>query len=270
MNPFKLAIVNQKGGVGKTTTAINLAYYLSKLNKKILLIDFDPQSSVSEFLGIDLTQETLQVMNFLLFTESLTPPIKDISKLVQTKYGFDVIPTKRSLTLADPMSYGMVGRERLLRDSINSLDGINNYDIVIIDCPPAPGFLNNTAFYAADGLLVAIQTEFLSLAAFKTVLKTQRILSDEYKESFRAEIFGILPTMADERLNITKETTEIINKRFPNKVFKTHIRRNVSIAESPAHFKPIGEYKPGSTGAKDYSNLSNEVLGRINNEQNNI
>lgn len=262
--PFILAIVNQKGGVGKTTTAINLSYHLADVGKKVLLIDFDPQSNVCNCIGIELNPMMPQTMNILRFKDSFINPIENVSEVVQSKFGFDIIPTKRPLTQADVMSSGMVGRERLLKNSLDQLRGLDQYDFVFIDCPPAPGFLNNTAFFASDGLLVTVQAEYLALNAFKTVLDTHSVLKEEYGDDYTTEIFGILPTMADERLNIAKETMGIINEKFPEKVFKTFIRRNVSIAEAPAHHMPIGVYKPESNGAKDYRNLANEVLERIN------
>jgi len=257
-----LSIVNQKGGVGKTTTAINISYFLAKKKKKVLLIDFDPQSNVANCLGIDLDKKDLQVMNMLHFKDSFSQPATHVDELIQTKYGVDIIPAKRSLTQADTMSSGMIARERMLSESIKSLKGTDKYDYIIIDCPPQPGFLNNTAFYAADGLIVTVQAEFLALNAFKTVLDTYNILKSEYGQKFTTKIFGILVTMSDNRLNLSKETSEIINSRFPDKVFTTSIRRNVHIAEAPSHQKPIGQYKPKSYGAMDYEALCKEILHR--------
>ena len=257
-----LSVVNQKGGVGKTTTAINISYFLVKKKKKVLLIDFDPQSNVANCLGINLEKEHLQVMNMLHFRDSFSHPASHVDELIQTKYGIDIIPAKRSLTQADTMSSGMIARERMLSESIKFLKGTDRYDYIIIDCPPQPGFLNNTAFYAADGLIVTVQAEFLALNAFKTVLDTYNVLKSEYDEKFKTDIFGILITMSDNRLNLSKETTDIVNSRFPDKVFNTSIRRNVHIAEAPSRQKPIGEYKPKSHGSIDYESLCLEILNR--------
>lgn len=260
--PLILAIANQKGGVGKTTTAINLSFFLSELGKKVLLIDFDPQSNVGNCLGIELNPTMPQTMNILRFKDSFIQPIENIEEAIQTKYGFDIIPTKRPLTQADVMSSGMVGREKLLKNSLDKIKGLDKYDFVFIDCPPAPGFLNNTAFFAADGLIVTVQAEFLALSAFKTVLDTHNVLKEEYGDDYKTEIFGILVTMADERLRIARDTLGIVSERFPEKIFKTVIRRNVSIAEAPAHHLPIGLYKPICPGSVDYGALANEVLLR--------
>ena len=257
-----LAIVNQKGGVGKTTTAINLSYYLVKKKKSVLLIDSDPQSNIANCLGINLNREDLQIMNMLQFKDSFSQPANHVNEIIQTRFGIDIIPAKRSLTQADTMSSGMIARERILSESIKALKGTEKYDYIIIDCPPQPGFLNNTAFYAADGLIVTVQAEFLALNAFKTVMDTYNILKSEYGEKFTTKIFGILVTMSDNRLNLSKETTKIINSRFPEKAFLTSIRRNVDVAEAPSHQKPIGEYKPKSHGAIDYESLCKEILHR--------
>ena len=261
--PQVISVVNQKGGVGKTTTAINVSHNFSKIGKRTLLVDFDPQSNVADWLGINLTPNTLQIINCLLFEDSPFPPVTDIEQLIQTKYGFDIIPTKESLKQADNMSRGMVGRERLLKQSLFNLKGIDKYDYIIIDCPPAPGFLNNTAIFAADWLLITIQAEYLPLKAFAGVLNTIKMIEREYKDDFKAKIVGILQTMANENLNLTKNISQILEERFTDKVFETSIRRNVSLAEAPGNQKPIGEYKPGSHGDEDYSNLTNELLERL-------
>ena len=247
-----IAIVNQKGGVGKTTTCVNLAAALNERGKKVLLCDFDPQANATSGMGVDKTL-SLGVYDAL---------INDVSAeklVVRTRYG-DVLPSSKGLAGAGIEMISLPNREYRLRDIINSLR--ENYDYVFIDCPPSLELLTLNALCAADTILVPVQGEYFALEGLSDLMNTVRLVKRGLNPQLELE--GVLMTMFDSRTNLAIQVAEEVKRYFPGKVYTTVVPRNVRLSEAPSHGKPICAYDRSSRGAEAYKNLAEEFLRKNN------
>jgi chromosome partitioning protein len=246
------AITNQKGGVGKTTTAINLAAALAANDLRILLIDSDPQGNATTGLGIAKDPARPSIYHVLLEENT---PVKDA--IVATEFeGLSLISADKNLVGANLELVGGANREFRLRQRIATIR--NDYDFILIDCPPALDLLTLNALLAADAVLVPIQCEFFALEGISELMDT----IDRIRESFQhpLEIAGILLTMFDDRTNLTRQVANDLKEFFQDQVFQTIIPRSVRLAEAPSFGKPILAYDPRSRGAESYIKLAKEIL----------
>ena len=249
-----IAITNQKGGVGKTTTSINLAYYLSKLKREVLLIDLDPQGNASSGLGVN-KQELGASMSDVVIGDT---PISTV--IQQTEYeGLSVAPTLSTLANTEVDLAKTNNKFRRLKTAINEIR--NQYDFIIIDCPPSLSLLTVNGLIAADYMIMPVQTEFYALEGLGQLLETMKIIKSGMNPNL--EILGVLPTMVDSRTVLSAQVITEIKKYFNSKVFKIVIPRNIRLAEAPSHGVPIGVYDRFSKGAKSYKALAKEVLNRV-------
>ena len=249
-----IAIANQKGGVGKTTTAINLGACLAVAEKKTLVIDMDPQGNATSGLGIDKEEVERSIYDVLIEGMPLTDAI---IPTVHFPY-LDVLPATRDLVGAEVELVGRRNRENILRDAIEAVRG--RYEYVLIDCPPSLGLITLNTLAAADSVLIPIQCEFYALEGLSQLLNTVTIVQKNLNP--RLQIEGVLLTMYDGRLNLSRQVAEEAKEYFGPKVYRTTIPRNVRIAEAPSFGKPIVLYDVVSVGAKSYLSLAKEVIAR--------
>lgn len=246
-----IVIANQKGGVGKTTTAVNLSACLGDAGKKVLVIDIDPQGNTTSGLGVEKEDGEISVYEVLVNGESLEDAI------VKTDYkNLSVCPADVNLAGAEIEMVDMADREHLLDSAIDKIR--NKYDFIIIDCPPSLGLLTLNAFVAADSVLVPIQCEYYALEGLSQLTKTIKNIKHTWNEKVQFE--GILLTMFDGRTNLSIQVADEVKKFFPDKVFKSVIPRNVRIAEAPSFGEPIIIYDKYSKGAEAYIELAKEVI----------
>ncbi len=248
-----LAILNQKGGVGKTTTAVNLAAALGDRGKQVLLVDLDPQGNATSGLGVEKNQVKHCVYDVLL--EDM--PIEDV--IIPDVYeGLDLVPATINLAGAEVELVSAMARENRLKDAVGSLRG--KYDYIFIDCPPSLGLLTVNALVAADKLLIPIQCEFYALEGVTKLLDSMKRVKSRLNPSL--DIFGILLTMYDKRTTLSKQVEEEVRNFFGKSVFKTTIPRAVKLSEAPSYGQSIIEYNPSGKGAKAYIELAKEVIER--------
>lgn len=251
-----ISLVNQKGGVGKTTTAVNLSTILAKKGKKVLLMDADPQGNATSGLGID------KDVNFSIY-DVLVNDVEIENTLIQTKVkNLDVCPSNINLAGAEVELVSMMSREHRLKEKTNSQK--DNYDYIIIDCPPSLGLITLNAFTASDSVLIPVQCEYYALEGLGQLINTINLVKKHLNKDLSIE--GALLTMFDIRTNLSNQVVKEVNKYFENKVYKTVIPRNVKLSEAPSYGMPISVYDPKSKGAKSYDKFVKEFIKK--NEQN--
>ena len=250
-----VAIANQKGGVGKTTTAINIAACLAAAGKHILLVDTDPQGNSTSGLGIERANLNTSLYNIYNHTKH----IHELMQRTELDY-LQIIPSHIDLIGAELELISREGRESILKQALQTIK--HKYDFIFIDCPPSLSLLTLNALVAADSLLIPMQCEYYALEGISSIIKTLELVRQAYNPSL--DIEGILLTMFDGRNTLANQVAIELKKHFGEKVFKTMIPRNVTLAEAPSHGKPIILYDIHSKGAQSYLALAEEVMGNEN------
>lgn len=249
-----IAITNQKGGVGKTTTSINLAYFLAKSGFKTLLIDFDPQGNATSGLGIDKQKLEGTMAEVVMRQRSLD------SVVLPTKYKhLSLAPSTPHLANTEVELAQADGRFQRLKQAISDMD--TQYDFIIIDSPPSLSLLTVNGLIAARYVMMPVQAEFYALEGLGQLLETMKLIRKGLNPTL--DLLGVLPTMMDSRTTLSTQVHDEIKKHFPGRVFKTTIPRNVRLAEAPSHGLPVGAYDRFSKGSKAYKQLAKEVVERV-------
>ena len=244
-----IAVVNQKGGVGKTTTTVNITAALHEAGKRVLLCDFDPQANATSGMGVDKNTASPNIYDVLV---SGAEPAKAV---VSTKFG-DVLPSNKALAGAGIEMIGIEDRENLLKQALDVL--ADRYDFIFIDCPPSLELLTVNALCAAGSLLVPVQCEYYALEGLSDLLATVRLVKRRLNPSLNME--GVLLTMFDSRTNLSLQVAEEVKRHFPGQVYATVIPRNVRLSEAPSHGVPVTVYDPLSRGTDAYVALAKEFL----------
>ena len=247
-----IAVVNQKGGVGKTSTAVNLTAALHDLGLKVLLCDFDPQANATSGLGLDKRKIKYSVYDVTINDV----PLEDA--VVSTQYG-DVLPSAADLAGATVELISADHRERQLEKALQSAKG--KYDVIFIDCPPSLELLTLNGLCAAEGILIPVQWEYYALEGLSDLMNTLRMVKKRLNP--RLEIFGVALTMFDGRTNFSTQVAQEVRRHFPGKVFSTVIPRNIRLAEAPSHGIPVTAYDKYSSGAKAYQAMAEEIKGKL-------
>ena len=244
-----LSLVNQKGGVGKTTTAVSLTAALTQLGKKVLLCDFDPQANATSGLGVEKGHLKTTIYDVVINDT----PIQNA--IVHTSYG-DILPSGADLAGAGIELVSLSRREFRLKDALDTIK--SNYDFILIDCPPSLELLTLNALCAADQVLIPVQCEYYALEGLSDLMATLRAVKRTYQP--KISIFGLVLTMYDGRTNLSMQVAQEVRRHFPGKVFTSVIPRNVRLSEAPSHGLPITAYDKFSSGAETYIALAEEVI----------
>ena len=247
-----IAVVNQKGGVGKTTTAVNLSAALTELGKRVLLCDFDPQANATSGMGVD--KRKVKFTSYDVTINGVDPE----KAVVHTKFG-DVLPSSADLAGAAVELIGTNDREHQLKAVLDNMK--DRYDIIFVDCPPSLELLTLNALCASDGIMVPVQCEYFALEGLSDLMATLRTV--KRKLNPRLEIFCVVLTMFDGRTNFSTQVAQEVRRHFPGKVLSTVIPRNVRLAEAPSHGLPVTAYDRSSRGAVAYKEMAAEIADRI-------
>ena len=247
-----IAVVNQKGGVGKTTTAVNLTAALHDLGLKVLLCDFDPQANATSGLGLDKRKIKHSVYDVTI------NGVPAEEAIVHTKFG-DVLPSTADLAGAGVELINAPARERQLAQALEPVKG--KYDVVFIDCPPSLELLTLNGLCAADSILVPVQCEYYALEGLSDLMSTLRAVKRQMNP--RLEIFGVVLTMFDGRTNFSTQVAQEVRRHFPGKVFSAVIPRNIRLAEAPSHGIPVTAYDKSSRGSKAYKAVADEIKAKL-------
>ena len=247
-----IAIANQKGGVGKTTTAINSAAYLAKDGLKVLLVDLDPQGNSTSGLAIDKHQLNSSIYDVLINKHEAEAVIVPTSVK-----NLDILPSNSVLAAAEVELSNINGRERILASAISQLD----YDVILIDCPPSLGLLTVNGFVASNFVLIPVQSEYYALEGLSELLNTIKLVRAGLNT--KLELLGVVVTMHNRRTSLGVQVVAELKKHFPAKLFDTVVPRNIRLAEAPSHGRPIYEYDRFSKGAQAYKKLAREIEKRL-------
>lgn len=251
-----VAFLNQKGGVGKTTTCVNMAGYLAQMGRKVLLLDIDPQANASSNLGFEKDSKPKTIYNVIVDDNTIDEVIQ------KTKVpNLDIIPSDVDLAGAEIELVQMNNREKVVRNILKKI--VNNYDYICIDCPPSLGLITVNALTACDSVLIPIQCEYFALEGLSQLMYTIKLVKKHLNENIDVE--GVVLTMKDNRSNLGQSVAQDITKYFGKKVYKTVIPRNIRLAEAPSFGEPICIYDPRCTGAMAYKSLTEEFIN--NNEK---
>ncbi|EKJ87541.1 MULTISPECIES: ParA family protein [Leptospira] len=248
-----VSISNQKGGVGKTTTAINLASNLVDLGKKVLLLDIDPQGNSGSGLGLEV--QSLNKTTYEVLIGELSA-----REAVQKTFvnNLDIIPSNINLSGLEVDFLGMERKEFKLKDALASVK--ESYDYILIDCPPSLGVLTINALCASQSVMITLQTEYFALEGLSQLMRIISLVQSQWNPSLTLE--GVLLTMYDKRTNLANQVAEDVRNYFKEKVYETVIPRNVKLSEAPSFGKPINYYDPDGVGAKSYKSLAEEIVGK--------
>ncbi|MFJ6932991.1 MAG: ParA family protein [Lactobacillus gallinarum] len=246
-----ISVANQKGGVGKTTTTINLAASIADRGYRVLIVDIDPQGNATSGLGIEKSEIDQDIYNVLIDEITIQDTIHhtSIAKL-------DMVPATINLSGAETELISMMARETRLKSALDAIS--DQYDFIFIDCPPSLGQLSINAFTASDSILIPVQSEYYAMEGLSQLLNTIRLVQKHFNKDLGVE--GVLLTMLDARTNLGAEVVKEVQSYFSKKVYKTIIPRITKLAEAPSYGQPITEYAPRSRGAKVYDDLAKEVL----------
>lgn len=260
------AITNQKGGVGKTTTVLNIGVYLAIKGKRVLLVDSDPQANLTSGIGIAGIGEADELYNkkFRTIYDLLVNKTPATEIIKETRINkLHIIPSGIELAGAEVELVGAMSRENILKRALEKIQ--DDYDYILIDCPPSLGLLTINSLVAANYVLIPVQSEYFALEGLGQLVNTVKLIKSNLNHDM--DIGGVILTMFDNRTNLSKDVAKEIEKFFDNKLFKSIIPRSIRLSEAPSHGLSIHEYAPSSTGGLAYENLTNEIIERFENHE---